>query len=356
MSGAGRTLTGMPDRRIGPWSASGVIGWCTGVATIGGAFAGFIASRANGSPWRQPVFDLLAVIAAVAFLLLVVVGVVGLVTWVRPAFRRPARLITGRWQITADGMQARAPALAMEIALPGTTYMKQPGDRPPWVRLVVLIGCGQVGEDPDWPAIRAAFAAFLQKPAVAELLADLTDAGQNAAWARQATSTSSIIDMVLGDGVASARLELPDGIRRHGRVEGYALLILHVEPRGADGQTPPPASPSSWQRRFERAVQIPGEFAALLTGELGLATSGEPAAQAGIRLDAPRDLTELVDNTGLAALPGAQRLSQFMIYLTASPDGASAVSVAGKMTRQMLEEALKADLGTHISLQGQHAS
>jgi hypothetical protein len=116
MSGAGRTLTGMPDRRIGPWSASGVIGWCTGVATIGGAFAGFTASQAKGSPWRQPVFDLLAAIAAAAFLLLVVVGVVALVTWVRPAFRRPARLITGRWQVTTDGVQARAPALAMEIA------------------------------------------------------------------------------------------------------------------------------------------------------------------------------------------------------------------------------------------------
>lgn len=137
--------------------------------------------------------------------------------------------------MTSDGVQARAPALAMEIALPGTTYMKQPGDRPPWVRLVAQIGCGQVGEDPDWPAIRAAFTSFLQGPAVVELLADLTHAGQCAVWPRQATSTSSIIAMVLGDGVASARLELPDGIRRHGRVEGYALLILHAGPHAADG-------------------------------------------------------------------------------------------------------------------------
>lgn len=57
----------MPDRRIGPWSASGVIGWCTGVATIGGAFAGFIASATKGSPWHRPVFDLLAAVAAIAF-------------------------------------------------------------------------------------------------------------------------------------------------------------------------------------------------------------------------------------------------------------------------------------------------
>ncbi|HEY7145021.1 MAG TPA: hypothetical protein VH637_12310 [Streptosporangiaceae bacterium] len=346
----------MPDRRIGPWSTSGVIGWCTGVATIGGAFAGFIASQTKGSPWHQPVFDGLAAIAAIAFLLLITVGAVALVAWVSPAFRRPARLITSRWQVSTDGVQARAPALAMEIALPGTTYMKQPGDRPPWVRVVVQIGCGQVGEDPDWPAIRAAFTAFLDKSAITRLLADLTHAGQDAAWARQATSTSSIIDMVLGDGMASARLELPDGIRRHGRAEGYALLILHVEPRGTDGEPALPASPSSWRQRFERAVQLPGALAALLSGELGLATSGKPPAQAGIRLEAPRDLTELVDIAGLATLPGAQRLSHFMVYLAASPNGASAVSVADKMTRQMLEEALKVDLATGISLRDQHVS
>jgi hypothetical protein len=171
----------------------------------------------------------------------------------------------------------------------------------------------------------------------------------------QATSTSSIIDMVLGDGVASARLELPDGIRRYGRVEGYALLAVHVEPRGAGGEPASPASPSSWQRRFERALQLPGAFAALLAGELGLAISGEPPAQAGIRLEAARDMADLVDIIGLAALPGAHRLSQFMVYLVARPDGVGAVSTAGRLTRQMLEEALKVDLGMGIELQNHHA-
>ena len=345
----------MPDRRIGSWSTSGVVGWCTGVATIGGAFAGFIAAQAKGSPWHQPLFDLLAPIAAIAFLLLVAVGVTALITWASPAFRRPTRLITDRWQATTDGIQARAPALAMEIVLPGTTYMRQPGDQPPWVRFVVQIACGQVSDDPDWPRIRAAFETFLQTPAVAELLADLTHAGQDASWARQATSTSSIIDLVLGGGVGSARLELPDGIRRHGRVEGYALLVVHVEPRGADGKPAPPASPSSWQRRFERALQLPGAFAVLLSGQLGLAISGEPPVQAGIRLETPRDITELVDITGLATLPGAQRLSQYMVYLTSCPDGASAASAADRMTRQMLEETLKVDLGADIELQEHHA-
>jgi hypothetical protein len=354
MPAEGRTLTDMPDRRIGPWSTSGVMAWCTGAATIGGAFAGFMASQVKGPPWHQPLFDVLAAIAAIAFLLLISVGVAALITWVRPAFRRPARLVTGRWQITTDGVQARGPTLAMEIALPGTACMRQPADRPRWVRVVVQIACGQVGADTDWPSIRASFESFLRTSAIAELLADLTHVGQDAVWARQATSTSSIIDMVLGDGVASARLELPDGIRRHGRVEGYALLIVHVEPRGADGAPALPASPASWRRRFEQALQLPAAFATLLSGELGQATSGQPPARAGIRLEAP-DMTDLVDVTGLAILPGAQGLSQFMVYLAACPGGVSTVSAADRMTRQMLEEALKADLDSGIELQADHA-
>ena len=67
-------------------------------------------------------------------------------------------------------------------------------------------------------------------------------------------------------------------------------------------------------------------------------------------------MTELADITGLATLPGAQRLSQFMVYLTACPDGAGAVSAADRMMRQMLEEALKIDLDTDIELQDHHAS
>ncbi len=121
--------------------------------------------------------------------------------------------------------------------------------------------------------------------------------------------------------------------------------------RGADGKPAPPASPSSWRRRFERVLHLPGAFAALLSGDLGLAISGEPPAQAGVRLEAPRDMTGLVDVTALATLPGAQRLSQFMVYLARCPDGASAVSAADRMTRQMLEEALKVDLGADFELQ-----
>jgi len=67
-------------------------------------------------------------------------------------------------------------------------------------------------------------------------------------------------------------------------------------------------------------------------------------------------MTELVDITGLAALPGAQRLSLFMVYLAACPDGVTAVSAADRMTRHMLEEALKVDLGADIELQDHHAS
>lgn len=74
-----------------------------------------------------------------------------------------------------------------------------------------------------------------------------------------------------------------------------------------------------------------------------------------IRL-APRDLTELVDITGLAMLPGAQRLSQVLAYLAAFPAGVSAVSVAHEMTVQMLDEARQVDLGANSTLQEQRTT
>ena len=66
-------------------------------------------------------------------------------------------------------------------------------------------------------------------------------------------------------------------------------------------------------------LQLPGAIAALLSGELGLAILGEPPAQAGIRLEATRDIADLVDIPGLAALPGAHRLSQFMVLSCCAP-------------------------------------
>jgi hypothetical protein len=44
-----------------------------------------------------------------------------------------------------------------------------------------------------------------------------------------------------------------------------------------------------------------------------------------------------------------------MVYLAACPDGAGAVSAAERMTRQMLEEALKVDPGADVGLQNHHA-
>lgn len=58
--------------------------------------------------------------------------------------------------------------------------------------------------------------------------------------------------------------------------------------------------------------------------------SGEPPAQARIRLEAARDLIGMVDITGLAVLPGAQPLSQFMTYLAACPDGTSGAGIADR--------------------------
>ncbi len=68
----------MPDRRIGPWSTAASSAGAPGLPPSA-VLAGFIASQTKSSPWHQPVFVLLASIAATAFLLLITVGVVALV-------------------------------------------------------------------------------------------------------------------------------------------------------------------------------------------------------------------------------------------------------------------------------------
>jgi hypothetical protein len=260
------------------------------------------------------------------------------IRWNRPAGRKPAALVTKRFAWTTDNLQARPASLAMEITLPGMTPLPEPGSRPAWVRFVVLVACSQAAPDADWPGIGAAFEAFLARPPAADLIADTTDAGREASWTRRPSSMPGIIEMVLGDNAAAARLELPSGTERLGRDDRQAMLIVHVEPRTRDGAPAGRASPPAWRRRFAQVLQLPGAFASLLSGELGLITSGEPPPQIGIGLQAPHNLAELLDIEGSPF--GGVELSQFMGYVTADRTGASAAIVADWIILRVMREAL----------------
>jgi hypothetical protein len=165
---------------------------------------------------------------------------------------------------------------ATEVTLPGTGYRRQPGDRLPWVRFVVLMPCSQIGPDADAALIWTQFQRFLlkQQPVIS-LVNSLTRAVPGGMWTRWFSNSAGTLDAVLTPGtedeaVASARLELPDGTSRHFRDQRCALLILHFEPPQKDGSPMPPAGPVSWTDHMLRALELPGALAQFLSGSLSL--------------------------------------------------------------------------------------
>lgn len=239
----------------------------------------------------------------------------------------PAPVFTGKWRYTSDGHEARAALMAIESVMPGTGFRLQPGDRPPWVRFVVLVPCSQIGPDTEPAQLGKDFVQFLLGQPVIQLVDNLTRHEQGARWTRYATNSAGAIQAVLTPGqeeeaVASARLGLPDGTLRYLPGFASAVLILHFEPPAETANPPLPEGPAVWTDRLRQALDLPDALDGFLTDQLGLTTSGGPPVVLGFRLDAPHDLAQLIDVTDLDELPGGQHARQAIGYLIADPDGA----------------------------------
>lgn len=89
--------------------------------------------------------------------------------------------------------------------------------------------------------------------------------------------------------MASARLELTDGMHRQFRDPRWAMLILHFEPPRKDSRPMPPAGPVSWNDHMLRALELPQSLAVFLSGVLDPTTSGTPPVTLGFRLEAQRN-------------------------------------------------------------------
>lgn len=87
-----------------------------------------------------------------------------------PAVPLPVPVITDAWQYTTDGNYARAAMMAMDTTMPGSGYRLQPGDRPPWIRFVVMIACNQIGSDADPSRMWSNFVRFLKDQPVTSLV------------------------------------------------------------------------------------------------------------------------------------------------------------------------------------------
>lgn len=73
--GTGRTLKGMADG----WTS--VVAWSAGVSATGAGMAAIFAAGRTG--WQRVLFVIFVVIASVAFLILLAVGIQGFISWLR---------------------------------------------------------------------------------------------------------------------------------------------------------------------------------------------------------------------------------------------------------------------------------
>lgn len=328
-----------------------VIGWSGTLAGLGIGAATLIATVGK-KPLSNPWFIVSVVVAIVATAIFLFAGLPDLFSWMtsalhgaRIATRRPQRLVADRWQYTAEGMNAAVHMSAFEQRMPGTSYMKQPGERLPWVRYVVLVGCSKISSEADGRQLWSHFESLLNQPRVTSLVEVMTDCSKGFTWTRWATTGTSVIDAILTSGgeddvVASARLELPDDSGRAFRDARYATFILHFEPPRKDGKRMKAVSPDAWDKRMTRALELAQVLVPFLSAELHLTTSAEPPVNVGVKVDAQQDMAELIDITGMQPLPGATRRREAIGYFLADRDGSPAVDAARRMITHVLQYSL----------------
>jgi hypothetical protein len=110
------------------------------------------------------------------------------------------------------------------------------------------------------------------------------------------------------------------------------VLILHFEPPQKEGSPLTPAGPVAWTDRVRQALYLPGALREFLAGPLSLTTAADLPAVLGVRLEASKDLTELIDVTGLTALRGGTRKRQAIGYFIGNRHGERWRTGSGPLT------------------------
>ena len=232
---------------------------------------------------------------------------------------------------------------------PGYTSRSLGENPPPSMRIGIVVPCEPLGSEPTTSDIRASFLTFLHSQPVRDVLEGLTAFNPDAVWtARDGHGRFNFGAVLDGDTdtapVAWARLLLPQAEPLSYAYEPRsAVFILHVYLRTHAGRPASAANLASWHDRLTRALGIPSALTAYLTQGLGLATPGGQPAQAGVYLDAPHSITELVDTEGLKSLPGSSSTSWFMGWAISDPNGQEAPVLAREWLAQMCDNTLYVD-------------
>jgi hypothetical protein len=268
-----------------------------------------------------------------------------------PPPHRAIPLVTDRWRLTTDGHQV---PILMQIrnnsmSHPGYASRSPTENPPPSMRIGVVVPCEPLGSTPATSDIRASFLNFLYRQPVSDVLAALTTVDPEDNWTARDGHGRVNFGAVLGDDtetapVAWARLLLAQAdTPLFGYDPRSAVFILHVYPRTHEGSPAPPANLANWHDRFAQGLAIPGALAAFLTQDLGLETADDQPVQAGVYLDAPHSMTELVDTADLKSLPGSPASNWFMGWAISSPHGQQAPALAREWLAQMCDNTLYVD-------------
>jgi hypothetical protein len=257
----------------------------------------------------------------------------------------PGPAVTNQWRSTNEFISSDLLQL-QNNSMSHPAYMsRSPHDpAPASLRIGIVIACDQLPRDsPPTSTIRASFLAFLSRPDIMDLVAELTDVTGKTWKARDEHPRFNFGAILAGDDesevpAAWARVLLPESWASHfGRDPRYANLVLYIEPGMGQAGNVSPAGLASWYQRFARAALLPAVLARYLTSDLGLATSDHPAAEIAIWLKARgASLTELVDVNDFTVVPGAQA-NWFIGLAAADQEGQDADSLARTWVAEMCD-------------------
>jgi len=131
--------------------------------------------------------------------------------------------------------------------------------------------------------------------------------------------------------------------RGQSRDDALAYLWLYAGPRLPGGSVWPTAGLPQWHERFRLVIEVAAEFAHFLTARVDAQTRNAAAVQAGVMLQAPSSIAELVDSGRLRVLPAARPSNEFLGYVIADPAGKPPGDVARSVLTLLCDHAMHLD-------------
>jgi hypothetical protein len=262
---------------------------------------------------------------------------------------QPAPAFTDRWLHSSNGHEAPGLMMITHKGFSHPGYMIPPSqNKPPFVRIGVLVTCDPLAHAPTTSDLRDRFLAFLGRSPVSELANALTYVGDDLSWRSYASNgrINNEAVLVASDDqpeapVVSAMMNLHEtGLPSYGSNPRVAELLLHIEPRDEDGQVAPATALESWYGTIIRVMGIAKAFAEFLSDDIGIATYDQPSTKVGIQLSAHRSLTEIVDACDLRSVAGSQPSNWFLGYLIAEPDGSEPAEAGVELLTRLCDHGL----------------